>query len=109
MKKTESHIPKRLSPEKVMAFASAIWQNQPSVAADVSARASKIIQTAYERRPTFFSGKSEKGILSGLFYRLGSNVGSMKTQQEVALALGTTDTTTRASCRDWLKYFPELP
>lgn len=91
-----------------MTFASTIWQNQPSVAADVSIRASKIIQTVYEKRPAFFSGKSEKGIFSGLFYHLGSNVGSMKTQQEVALALGTTETTTRASCRDWLKYFPEL-
>ena len=108
MKKTESYLPKRLSPEKVMVVASKIWQNQRSVAADVSTRASKIIQTAYEKKPTFFSGKSEKGILSGLFYHLGSNVGSMKTQQEVALALGTTEMTTRASCRVWLKHFPEL-
>jgi transcription initiation factor TFIIIB Brf1 subunit/transcription initiation factor TFIIB len=108
MKKNESYLPKRLSPEKVMVLASTIWQNQPSVATDVSTRASNIIQTAYEKRPTFFSGKSEKGILSGLFYHLGSNVGSMKTQQEVALALATTEMTIRASCRDWLKYFPEL-
>jgi transcription initiation factor TFIIIB Brf1 subunit/transcription initiation factor TFIIB len=97
-----------LSPEKVRVFASTVWQNQPSVAADVSVRASKIIQAAYEKRPAFFSGKSEKGILSGLFYYSGSDVGRMKTQQEIALALGTTEMTTRASHRDWLKYFPEL-
>lgn len=108
MKKTESYLLKRLSPEKVMAFASTIWQNQPSVATDAAARASKIIQTAYEKKPTFFSGKSEKGILSGLFYHLGLSIGSVKTQQEVALALGIAEMTTRASCRNWLKCFPEL-
>lgn len=108
MKKTESYLLRRLSPEKVMVFASAIWQNQSSVAADVSDRASKIIQTAYEKRPTFFAGKSEKGILSGLFYHLGFNTGDVKTQQEIALALRTTEMTTRASCQDWLEYFPEL-
>lgn len=108
MKETESYRPKRLSPEKVMVFASTIWQNQPSIAADVSVRASKIIQKAYEKGPTFFSGKSEKGILSGLFYHLGLNIGSVKTQQEIALALGTTEMTTRASCRNWLECFPEL-
>jgi transcription initiation factor TFIIIB Brf1 subunit/transcription initiation factor TFIIB len=107
MKKTESYPLKRLSPEKVMVFASTVWQNQPSVATDVSARASKIIQTAYKKDP-LFSGKSDKGILSGLFYYLGSNIGNMKTQQEVAKALGTTDITTRASYKDWLKCFPEL-
>lgn len=108
MKKTESYLPKRLSPEKVMVLAAKTWQNQPSIAATVSTRASKIIQKAYEKRPAFFSGKSEKGILSGLFYHLGSNMGNLKTQREVALALHTTEMTTRASCRDWLKYFPEL-
>jgi hypothetical protein len=72
MKKTKGNIPKRLSPERVLVAAIAVWQNQLSVAADVSARASKIIQTAYERTPTFFSGKSEKGILSGLFYHWNS-------------------------------------
>jgi transcription initiation factor TFIIIB Brf1 subunit/transcription initiation factor TFIIB len=108
MKKTENYLSKRLSPERVRDFASAIWQNQPSIAADVSTRASKIIQVAYEKNPTFFSGKSEKGILSGLFYHLATNVGSMKTQQKVALALRTTEMTIRASCRDWVKYFPEL-
>lgn len=108
MRKTRSYPLKRLSPEKVTVFASAIWRNQPSVVADVSTRASKIIQTAYRKKPTFFSGKSEKGILSGLFYHLGFNVGIVKTQREVALALGTTEVTTRASYRDWLKYFPEL-
>jgi hypothetical protein len=108
MKRTESYPLERLSPEKVMVFASTVWPNQPSVAVDVSARATKIIQTAYKKRPAFFSGKSEKGILSGLFYHLGSNIGTLKTQREVALALGTTEMTTRASRRDWLECFPEL-
>jgi hypothetical protein len=108
MRKTESSIPKRLSPEKVKVFASMIWQNQPTAAADVSFRASRIMHAAYKQRPTFFAGKSEKGILSGLFYHLGFNTGNVKTQQEIARALGTNEMTTRASCRDWLESFPEF-
>jgi len=106
--KTASDALRRLSPEKVLIFASMIWQNQPSVAADVSERASKIIQTAYEKKPAFFAGKSKKGILSGLFYHLGFNTGDVKTQQEIARALGTNEMTIRASCRDWLESFPEF-
>jgi transcription initiation factor TFIIIB Brf1 subunit/transcription initiation factor TFIIB len=108
MKKAQNYPLERLSPEKLMVFASTVWQNQPSVASDVSVRASYIIQAAYKKSPTFFGGKSDKGILSGLFYYLGSNIGSWKTQQEIALALGTTDITTRTSYRNWLKCFPEL-
>ena len=108
MKKIKRDLPKRLSSKRVSVAALAVWQNQVSVAADISARASMIIQTAYERKPTFFSGKSEKGILSGLFYQLAFNTANMKTQQEIASALGTTEMTTRASCRDWLNCFPEL-
>jgi DNA-binding NarL/FixJ family response regulator len=108
MKKAKSDLPKRLSPERVLAAANAVWQNQVSAAAEISAKASKIIQAAYGKTPTFFSGKSEKGILSGLFYQVALNTVNMKTQQEIAVALGTTEVTTRTSCRDWLNCFPEL-
>jgi transcription initiation factor TFIIIB Brf1 subunit/transcription initiation factor TFIIB len=108
MKKTESILPKRLSSKHVLVASIAVWQNQLSVAEAVSARASRIIQTAYEKEPTFFSGKSAKGILSGLFYQLAMDTGNAKTQQEIARALGTNEMTTRASCRDWLESFPEF-
>ena len=108
MRKTESSLPRRLSPEKVRVFAFMIWQNRPSVAADVSMRASKIMQTAYEKRPIFFGGKSGKRLLSGLFYHLGPNIDNVKTQKEIARALGTNEVTIRASCQDWLDSFPEF-
>jgi transcription initiation factor TFIIIB Brf1 subunit/transcription initiation factor TFIIB len=108
MKKTERGLPERLSPEHVLVAAIAVWPNQLSVAADVSTRASKIIQVAHGKSPSFFSGKSERGILSGLFYQLEVNAANTKTQKEIATALGTTEMTTRASCRDWLDCFPEF-
>lgn len=108
MRKIKSDPPKRLSNERVLVAAVAVWQNQLSMATDVSTRASKIIQKAYETAPTFFSGRSEKGILSGLFYQLALNTVNMKTQQEIASALGTTEMTIRASFHDWLKCFPDL-
>jgi len=108
MKKTDSYLLRRLTPEKVMTFASRIWPNQPSVATDAAVRASKIIQVAYEKTPSFFSGKSEKGILSGLFYELELGTANAKTQREIAVALSTTETTTRGSYRDWLDCFSEL-
>ncbi len=108
MKKTEGILPKRLYPEHLLVASIAVWQNQLSVAADVSAKASKIIQTACEKEPTFFSGKSVRGILSGLFYQLTLETVNAKTQQEIARALGTNEMTIRASCRDWLESFPEF-
>jgi transcription initiation factor TFIIIB Brf1 subunit/transcription initiation factor TFIIB len=112
MKKIKRNPSKRLSPERVLIAALKVWQNQLSVATDVSASASKIIQAAYEKTPSassnFFSGRSEKGILSGLFYRLALSTVNVKTQHEIASALGTTETTVRVSSRDWLDCFPEL-
>jgi transcription initiation factor TFIIIB Brf1 subunit/transcription initiation factor TFIIB len=108
MKETKTKLPRRLSPERVLALAIVVWPNQLPVAAEVSARAINMIQRAYEKSPTFFSGRSEKGILSGLFYQLEFGTVNMKTQQQIAKALGTTEMTTRASYREWLDCFPEL-
>jgi transcription initiation factor TFIIIB Brf1 subunit/transcription initiation factor TFIIB len=85
-----------------------IWQDKQPTAKLIAAEASQIIQTVNKRRPTFFSGKSEKGLLSGLFYLLSLKNKTMKTQREIARSLNTTDVTLRASYRMWLEEFPDL-
>jgi len=108
MKKVKNDLPSRLSSEHVLAAAVAVWSDQLSAVEDISSAASKIIGAAYEKAPAFFSGRSEKGILSGLFYRLAFNTVNVKTQKEIASALHTNELTIRASSREWLEVFPEL-
>jgi transcription initiation factor TFIIIB Brf1 subunit/transcription initiation factor TFIIB len=56
-------------------------------------KASKIIDEAYKRNRVFFSGKSKRGIIAGLFYCLDRSLGSFKTQKEIARSLNTTEMT----------------
>ena len=107
MATSEERLPKRLSSERVLAFANAVWKNNPSVAVVMAAKASRMIKIAYEKTPAFFSGKSERGILSGLFYQLSLNTAYVKTQKEIAVALATTEATARASHRSWIACFPD--
>jgi hypothetical protein len=58
-------------------------RGQSSIAEKVASEASLILTQAYERKPCFFSGKSEKGILSGLFYHLSQKYKSTKTQHSM--------------------------
>jgi transcription initiation factor TFIIIB Brf1 subunit/transcription initiation factor TFIIB len=85
-----------------------IWQNQPDVAALIASEASRMIKSACKSKPTFFSGKTEKGILSGLLYHLGLVRNHVKTQRQIARSLNTNEVTVRESWRDWLNEFPEL-
>jgi predicted hydrocarbon binding protein len=101
MTKTKNELPKRLSAKQIFEAAKAIWLNQPIIAEDVASKASKMIQSTFEAAPMFFSGKSSKRILSGLFYQLSLNTVNAKTQREIASALGTTEMTTRMSYREW--------
>jgi transcription initiation factor TFIIIB Brf1 subunit/transcription initiation factor TFIIB len=108
MNRTEGKTPKRFTVECVRFYCRQIWQDQPSVAEKIASEILLILTQAYEREPCFFSGKSEKGILSGLFYRLGQRHKSIKTQHAIARSLKTTEMTVRASYRDWVKHFPRL-
>lgn len=108
LKEQKSHSAERLSSKQVLSYSSMVWQDQQSTAKLIATEAIQIIQTVNKRRLTFFSGKSEKGILSGMFYLLSLKKKTMKTQREIARSLNTTDVTVRASYRKWLKEFPDL-
>jgi transcription initiation factor TFIIIB Brf1 subunit/transcription initiation factor TFIIB len=102
------HSSERWSSAYLLSFTSKLWRDDQGVAVAVAKESSRIIHIAYQRRPTFFSGKSAKGILAGLFYHLGYIHNSAKTQKQIAQSLNTTDMTVRSSCRDWTTYFPDL-
>jgi len=98
----------RFSRSQVLSYSSMVWEDKQPIAKLIAAETSRIIQTVNKRRPTFFSGKSEKGLLSGIFYLLSLKNKAMKTQREIARSLKTTDVTVRASYRKWLQEFPDL-
>jgi len=106
MRKLEANS--RIADRYIVAFADKIWQDQPKTAERVAREASKIVDLAYRRKSVFFSGKSKRGIVAGLFYCLGLSLGSFKTQREIARSLNTTEMTVRASSRIWPKEFPDL-
>jgi transcription initiation factor TFIIIB Brf1 subunit/transcription initiation factor TFIIB len=99
-------IPNRLSSE-VTEAAKAVWSN-PVNAEKIAAGALEIITNARKSKFAFFSGKSSRGLIGGLFYLLGFRYDAEKKQKELAEKLGTTDVTIRASYRKWLEEFPEL-
>jgi transcription initiation factor TFIIIB Brf1 subunit/transcription initiation factor TFIIB len=98
----------RITDKHIAAFTNKIWQDQPKTAGTVAREASKTVKIAYRRNSVFFSGKSKRGVVAGLFYCLGLSLGSFKTQREIAQNLKTTEMTVRASSRDWHKQFPDL-
>jgi hypothetical protein len=108
MDETRNHYVNRFSAACVISLSSKLWPDQPAVAEAMAKEASQIIQISFERKCTFFSGKSAKGVLSGLFYFLGIMHSNFKTQREIARGLNTTDATVRMSYRDWLMCFPDL-
>ena len=103
-----NHILSRIGQESILSFAQEIWRDQHSVAAKITSEALNVICETYQTNPAFFSGKSAKGILGGLFYLLGYRFSMVKTQKEIARSLNATDMTIRASYRVWLKEFPDL-
>jgi transcription initiation factor TFIIIB Brf1 subunit/transcription initiation factor TFIIB len=108
MNRAESATPKRLRVGRVHLYCRKLWQDQPLIAEKIASEVLLILTQAYELKPCFFSGKSEKGILSGLFYHLSKRYKSIKTQHVIARSLKTTEMTVRASYRDWVKHFPKL-
>jgi transcription initiation factor TFIIIB Brf1 subunit/transcription initiation factor TFIIB len=96
----------RLSSE-VCAAAKTIWSDQRT-AEKIASNALELISNANESNFAFFSGKSSRSLIGGLFYLLGFRYGDVKKQTELAGKLGTTDVTIRASYRKWLEEFPDL-
>jgi transcription initiation factor TFIIIB Brf1 subunit/transcription initiation factor TFIIB len=104
----KNDVGKRLSSYSVLSYASILWKERPLIAELVSTEALQIIQIVEKRRHTFFCGKSEKRLLSGIFYFLGIRNKAAKTQRQIALGLSTSDVTVRISYRDWAANFPDL-
>jgi len=98
-----THILGRIGEEDVISLAQKIWHNQQLVATKIASEALDIISETYQANPTFFGGKSAKGIVGGLFYLLGHQYNSIKTQREIARSLNATEVTIRASYREWVK------
>lgn len=97
----------RLSSAKVLSYASKVWEDK-LVAKLIAAETSKIIKTVYRKKSVFFSGKSARRVLSGIFYLLGRKNKAKKTQKEIARSLNTTDVTVRDSYREWIGTFPNF-
>ena len=96
----------RLS-SQVTAAAKTVWSEQVT-AEKIAAKALEIIANAHKSKFAFFSGKSSRGLIGGLFYLLGFRYHAAKKQKELAEKLGTTDVTIRASYRKWLEECPDF-
>ena len=97
----------RLSSKKVLLYASKLWEDKLTSEL-IASETSKIIKAVYKKKSAFFSGKSAKGVLSGIFYLLGIKNKVKKTQRDIARSLNTNDVTVRDSYREWLDTFPDL-
>jgi hypothetical protein len=97
----------RVAPEEVFAAANCIWRDK-TTAIRIASDTMAIINIVKAKKSGFFSGRSGKHVVGGLFYLLGCRYGSMKRQKELADALGTSDVTIRDAYRRWLSEFPDL-
>jgi hypothetical protein len=104
----KNHVGERLSSAKVLSYASTIWQDHPLMAELMATETSQIFRTIHKRRQNYFSGKSQKRLLSGIFYLLGIKNKAIKSQQEIARCLSTSEATVRVSSRDYMVNFPDL-
>jgi len=93
----------RIGKEEILSSAEKIWQGQNKLNMEIASEALTIIREKYEDDPTFFSGKSVKGIVGGLFYLLGQRHDNVRTQRQIAMSLNATEATIRDSCRKWAK------
>jgi len=102
MSKAErTHILNRIGKQEILSLAQKIWQSQNQVATEIASETLTVIRERCQTDPTFFSGKSAKGIVGGLFYLLGQQCGSIRTQRQIAIGLNTTEVTIRTSSREW--------
>jgi transcription initiation factor TFIIIB Brf1 subunit/transcription initiation factor TFIIB len=92
---------RRIGKEETLSLAQKIWPDQSKVATQIASEALTVIREKYQTDPTFFSGRSAKGIVGGLFYLLGQRYGNSRTQRQIATSLNTTEVTVRAHSRYW--------
>ncbi len=98
---------KRIPHDEVAAASHNIWLNTET-ADKIASDAIKIINKTYTRKFSFFTGKSARSLVGGLFYLLGFRYNNVKRQKELADKLGTSDVSIRLSYRQWLETFPDL-
>jgi hypothetical protein len=55
----------RFGEEEILSFAQKTWKDQPSVARNMVLEALNVIFETYQTNPTFFGGRSTKGIVGG--------------------------------------------
>ena len=92
----------RVKLEMIMQAAGKLWEDQ-EIVTKISLEACDLIRRGYCEKPFFFSKT-----LRGLLKNNDGNLGETKTQHEIALALGTTESTVRIRYNDWLEEFPWL-
>ena len=92
---------RRIGKEETLSLAQKIWRDQSKVATQIASEALTAIHEKYQTDPTFFSGRSAKGIVGGLFYVLGQRNSNVRTQRQIATSLNTTEVTIRAYSRYW--------
>lgn len=100
-------IVRRISYSNILKAAREVWGCQ-STADKIAKETFEIITKTSEEKLDFYSGKSSRAILGGLFYLLGIKYAAVKTQKEVAVKLYTTDVTIRYSYRRWLEAFSDF-
>ncbi len=98
---------RRISPKEITIAARRLWQD-PLVAETIDRETVDLITKIQKHNLSFFSGKTSRGLVGGLFYLLGYRHDSVKNQKEIADLLGTSDVTIRSSYRNWLEEFPDL-
>lgn len=91
---------------KIVSAARIVWTDQ-EIADNIASDAMQILAKASTQNLTFFCGKPPKCILGGLFYILGFKFNAVKTQNEIADFLCTTEVSISKSYRGWLKEFPK--
>jgi hypothetical protein len=107
LKEQEMSILNRISPIEVFAAANTLWIDK-SIADAIASNSIQIINQTYTRNFKFFTGRSSKYLVGGLFFLLGYRFSAIKNQNELAHRLGTSDVTIRTSYRKWLETFPDL-
>jgi endonuclease III-like uncharacterized protein len=97
----------RITPDEIKIAAKTIWSNSV-ISKVIGEETVDTLLLAQKRKPSFFAGKTSRGLVGGLFYLLGYKYDSAKNQKELADRLCTSDVTIRASYRNWLKEFPDV-
>jgi hypothetical protein len=97
----------RIPIEEVLAAAHLLWADK-AFADKMAFEAVHIINQTYKRKFAFYNGKKSRCLVGGLFYLLGYRFDRVKSQNELADCLGTTDISVRISYRKWLEMFPDL-